>query len=164
MSHNLFVNGESYLDADSCQVIGMKGTCQSLVSHSLQYHDQVLFMEFSRQEYWSWQPFPSPGDLPNPGIKPTSHIFCTGRWVLYHYCHLESPLMAQTVKNLPEMRETQVHSLGWEDLLEKGMATNSSILAWRIPWTKEGERERNKVPICIHKLRKLLFIAVAKKY
>ena len=45
--------------------------------------------------------------------------------------------MAQTVKNLPLMKETQVRSLDQEDPLEKGMATNSSILAWRIPWTEE---------------------------
>ena len=41
------------------------------------------------------------------------------------------------VKNLPAMQETQVLPLGWEDPLEKGMATQSSILAWRIPWTEE---------------------------
>ena len=41
------------------------------------------------------------------------------------------------VKNLPAMRKTQVQSLGREDPLEKGMATHSSILAWRIPWTEE---------------------------
>ena len=41
------------------------------------------------------------------------------------------------VKNLPAMWETWVRSLGWEDPLEKGMATHSSILAWRIPWTAE---------------------------
>ena len=46
-------------------------------------------------------------------------------------------LVAQTVKNLPAMQETRVQSLGWEDLLEKGMATHSSILAWKIPWTEE---------------------------
>ena len=46
-------------------------------------------------------------------------------------------LMAQTVKNLPARQETPVRSLGWEDPLEKGMATHSSILAWRIPWTEE---------------------------
>ena len=46
-------------------------------------------------------------------------------------------LVAQMVKNLPAMQETQVQSLGPEDLLEKGMATHSSILAWRIPWTEE---------------------------
>ena len=46
-------------------------------------------------------------------------------------------LVAQMVKNLPAMQETQVQSLGPEDLLEKGMATHPSILAWRIPWTEE---------------------------
>ena len=43
--------------------------------------------------------------------------------------------MAQLVKNLPEMLETWVWSLGWEDPLGKGMAMHSNILAWRIPWT-----------------------------
>ena len=43
--------------------------------------------------------------------------------------------VAQLVKNTPAMRETWVPSLGWEDPLEKGKATHSSILAWRIPWT-----------------------------
>ena len=46
-------------------------------------------------------------------------------------------LVAQTVKHLPTMRETWVRSLGWEDPLEKEMATHSSILAWRIPWIEE---------------------------
>ena len=45
-------------------------------------------------------------------------------------------LLAQMVKRLPAMRETQVRFLGWEDPLEKGMATHSSILSWRIPWTE----------------------------
>ena len=45
--------------------------------------------------------------------------------------------MAQLVKNPPAMQETWVRSLGWEDTLEKGMATHSSILAWRTPWTEE---------------------------
>ena len=44
------------------------------------------------------------------------------------------------VKNLPAMQETQVQSLGQEDPLEKGMATHSSILAWRIPWREEPDR------------------------
>ena len=46
-------------------------------------------------------------------------------------------LVAQLVKNLPAVRETQVRSLGWEDPLEKEMATHSSILAWKISWTEE---------------------------
>ena len=45
--------------------------------------------------------------------------------------------MVQTVRNLPVIQETWVQSLGWEDLLEKEMATHSSILAWRIPWIEE---------------------------
>ena len=51
---------------------------------------------------------------------------------------------AQTVKNLPAMQETKVLSLDREDPLEKEMATHSSILAWRIPWTEEpGERNQS---------------------
>ena len=46
-------------------------------------------------------------------------------------------LVDQTVKNLPAMEETWVRSLGWEDALEEGMATHSSVLAWRIPWAEE---------------------------
>ena len=49
-------------------------------------------------------------------------------------------LVAQMVKNLPTTQETQVQSLGWEDALEKGIATHSSILAWKIPWTEEPGR------------------------
>ena len=49
-------------------------------------------------------------------------------------------LVAQKVKCLPAMRETQVQSLGWEDPLEKEMATHSSTLAWEIPWTEEPRR------------------------
>ena len=48
--------------------------------------------------------------------------------------------MAQMVKNLPAMKEIWVQSLGWEDALEKGMATHSSILTWRSPWTEEPGR------------------------
>ena len=46
-------------------------------------------------------------------------------------------LVAQLVKNLSAMQETWIRSLGWEDLLEEGMATHSSILTWRIPMTEE---------------------------
>ena len=50
---------------------------------------------------------------------------------------LWASLMAQRLKRLPAVQETQVRSLGWEDPLEKEMATHSSILAWEIPWTEE---------------------------
>ena len=67
--------------------------------------------------------------------------------LLYFYKHLSyfsevitsvrASLVAQTVKNLPAMRETPVRSLDWEDPLGMGMATHSNFLAWRIPWTEE---------------------------
>ena len=52
----------------------------------------------------------------------------------FHF-HFWAFPVAQLVKNSPAMQKTWVRSPGWEDLLEKGMATHSSILAWRIPWT-----------------------------
>ena len=58
-------------------------------------------------------------------------------WVKKPCVFLLASLGAQSVKNPPAMQETWVSSLGWEDPLEKEMATHSSILAWRIPWTEE---------------------------
>ena len=127
-------------------------------------------------------PFPSPGDLPNPGIKPrspaleadaltseppgktipkkgngkkklnyctTAHISCPSKVMLkilrkteeqeYFPAHSIRPasLVAQRVKRLPAVQETQVRTPGWEDPLEKEMTTHSSTVAWRIPWTEE---------------------------
>ena len=70
---------------------------------------------------------------------------CLMRATLPYPCHSfntvyqasNASLVAQLVKNLPAMQETWVWSLGWEDPLEKGMATHSSILSWRIPQTEE---------------------------
>ena len=107
-------------------------------------------MEFSRQEYWSRLPFPTPVDLPNPGIQPASlgspalagGFFITespGNTSYIGHCYFESltsdwiSLVAQMAKRLPTMRETQVQSLGREDHLEKEMATHSSVLSRRIP-------------------------------
>ena len=58
----------------------------------------------------------------------------------YQFSSARASLVAQLVKNPPTMRETWVRSLGGEDPLEKGKATHSSILAWRIPWTEEPGR------------------------
>ena len=52
-------------------------------------------------------------------------------------CYIWASLVAQTLKNLSAVQETWVQLLGWKDPLENGMATHSSILAWRIPWTEE---------------------------
>ena len=58
----------------------------------------------------------------------------------YTYVHIHTFLVAQTVKHLPTVPETRVQSLGWKDPLEKEMATPSSTLAWKIPWTEERGR------------------------
>ena len=60
---------------------------------------------------------------------------------MYKFLNMSfSSLIAQLVKNLPAMWETWAQSLGWEDPLQKGKATHSSILAWRIPWTVSSMR------------------------
>ena len=67
-------------------------------------------------------------------IYTNMHIYYN---ICINMCVLGASLVAQLVKNLPAMQETQVQFPGWEDPLEKEMATLSSILAWRIPWTEE---------------------------
>ena len=67
-----------------------------------------------------------PGSIPGPGRS-------AGEGIGYPLQYSWASLVAQLVKNLPTMWETWVLSLGWEDSLEKGIATHSSILAWRIP-------------------------------
>ena len=74
-----------------------------------------------------------PGSIPGLGRS-------SGVGIGYPFQFSWASLVAQTVKNLPAMQETLVLSLGWEDLLEKAMATHSSILAWRTPWTEEPGR------------------------
>ena len=75
---------------------------------------------------------------------------CSLSLVSPSYLHLASiaSLMALMVKNLPETQETLVRSLGREDPLEKEMATHSSIIAWRIPWTEEPGGHRGGPPVC----------------
>ena len=65
--------------------------------------------------------------------------FFVSMWHDYIYIYMAS-LVAQIVNCLPTMQDTQVQSLGWEDLLEKEMVTQSSTLAWKIPWMEEPGR------------------------
>ena len=69
-----------------------------------------------------------PGSIPGSGRS-------TGKGIGYPLQYSWASLVAQLIKNPPAMWETWARSLGWEDPLEKGKATHSSILAWRIPWT-----------------------------
>ena len=117
-------------------------------------------MGFSRSEYWSGVPLPSP-EMTRGIFKiwnQYSQMIClsfihyNNEKLVYsedivHFWHISSKLgkyrnksgltlfIAQLVKNPPAMQETWVQSLGWEDPLEKGKATHSTILAWRSPWT-----------------------------
>ena len=141
-------------------------------------HQAPPSMEFSRPEYWSGLPFPSPEDLPDPEIEPGSPALQADSllpepWgkTIVNSCYTfpktcardtrmrrrmegrtgkqacsgkeslpGASLVALTVENLPAMWENRVQSLGWEDPLEKWMATLSSILAWEIPRTEEPGR------------------------
>ena len=71
-----------------------------------------------------------PGSIPGLGRSP-------GEGIGYPLQYSWASLVAQLVKNPPTMQESWVRFLGWEDPVEKGMATHSSILTWRIPWTEE---------------------------
>ena len=84
-------------------------------------------MGFSKQEYWRGLPFPPPGDLPDPGIKPTSLKSPT--LIGGFFMTVPQSSTVKMVKNPPVMQETGVKSLGQEDLLEKKIAVHSSILA-----------------------------------
>ena len=104
-------------------------------------------MGFPRQEYWGGLPFPPPGDLPNPGIKPItleSAALAGGFLITSTPWGLEGTdpkvrdreFPGSVIKNLPANAgdtETRVRSLGWEDALGKEMATHPSIPAWEIP-------------------------------
>ena len=79
--------------------------------------------------------------LPDDILTTKKHCFKSELWGKHLLVRIKIwPVVAQMVKCLPTMRETQVQSLGWEDLLEKEMAIHSSTLAWKIPWMEEPGR------------------------
>ena len=129
------------------------GRLQSMVSLGVG-HDQATSLSLFTFMHWrrKWQPTPvfltgeSQGRGSLLGCRLWGHTESDMTEVTQHsiaqhsiaYIHLyRAFLVAQTAKNLPTMWETWVQSLGWEDPLEQEMATPSSILAWRIPWTEE---------------------------
>ena len=77
---------------------------------------------------------------PNPILTVLGEADFTNYRINGSIAYIGASLVAQAVKNLPAMQETWIQFLGWEDSLEKEMATHSSILAWRIPWTEEPGR------------------------
>ena len=95
----------------------------------------------SRMSRWDTEKLRLPIDTQR--CSPEDELMCTSSVSFDHLKKIIlkiASLVVQMVKNLSSMLETQVQSLGWQDPLEKGMATHSSILAWRIPWTEEPGR------------------------
>ena len=84
-----------------------------------------------------------PSLIPGSGRSP-------GEGIGYPLQYSWASLVAQLVKNLPTMRETWVRSLGWEDPLEKGKATHSSILTWRIPWGHKQSDTTEPLSLLLH--------------
>ena len=113
------------------------------ICHSLLHASVELWF---LQQLWLWM-----AEVPSRLQKlsslkyPEMLIFSTGCLQMLLSCNLICPFypfypVAQTIKHLPTMRETQVRSLGREDPLEKEMVTHSSSLAWKIPWTEKHGR------------------------
>ena len=112
------------------------------MSYNGHHNRQLFWMSFMEMAThssvlaWRIPGMEEPGGLPSLGSHRVGHD-----WSDLAAAAAAAPswafLVAQTVKNLPAVWETQVRSLGWEDPLEKGLATHSSILAWRSPWTEE---------------------------
>ena len=107
-------------------------------SINLLCHDFWYIRICSCMFVWIWH---HPGLFPYL-IQLCSQLCAATANILHSICYWPNnnwaSLVAQTVKNLPAMQETQVQSLGQEDPLEKGMANHSNILTWRIPWTEES--------------------------
>ena len=107
-------------------------------------HQAPHSMGFSRQEYWSGVPLPSPtvtwymvNGTPLPILLVWDTIDIPLFNMAIYILHMDFP--GGSDSDLPAVQESWVWSLGSEDPLEKGMATHSSILAWRIPWMEEPE-------------------------
>ena len=96
---------------------------------SLSWSIRILF------KIYLYRFFPPFSTLPIP--YPVAFCFLTLIYQMKHLIPSWASLVSKMVKNLSAIEETQDQSLGWEDPLEEGMATHSSILAWKIPWTEQ---------------------------
>ena len=120
------INMMSFLKGEGCSGFRSSGQVVRVVKHclSLRNWSSLSSLALGHRSTLIFPLIPTP-----KGRNATSlHFFS---------CLVETSLVAQTIKRLPTMREIWVQSLGWEDPLEKEMATQSSILVWKIPWTEE---------------------------
>ena len=130
------------------QDLWIQSACHSLLL-PWQFHPLYRKLHFPLARLGTWVHFPFSFVLffpLSPSLRPlqmvTEYWWPFSKLVFSFYLPHPSPdlrasLVAQLVKNLSAMQETWVWSLNWNDLLEEGMATHSSVLAWRIPWTEE---------------------------
>ena len=108
---------------------GLGRSAEEGIGYPLQYSWALLVAQLVKNPPAMWEA--NLGSIPGSGRSP-------GEGIGYPLQYSWASLVAQTVKNLSAMPGTWVRSLGWEDPLEEGMATHSSIPAWRIPWTEES--------------------------
>ena len=106
----------------------MQTACKTLIEDNLGFPDSSVGKESACNAE-------DPSSIPGSGRSAAEGI---GYPLQYSW----ASLVAQLVKNPPAMQETWLRSLGWEDPLEKGKATHSTILAWRIPWTVHSKRSQ----------------------
>ena len=112
---------------------GLQSMGSRRVRHDFTFTFHFHALEKEMATHSAFLPGKSYGQRSLAGYNPWGHKEFVMTEATEHIV-LWASLVAQLVKNLPAMQETWVQSLGWEDLLEKGTATHSSILAWRIPW------------------------------
>ena len=98
-------------------------------------HQPPLSMGFSRQEYSSRLPCPSPGDLPNPGIQPVSYVSSIGRWGLYHSCHPGSPSKQNQFSSVQLLKQ-QIKKVK-QPWCRKLQTQITERLGWHILWSLE---------------------------
>ena len=151
-----------HLAVEKCKLKQWRVTCHWLKGHHKKAYKEKLqeSMWIKRNITWfSWDcilvigttrtlwrflkkvkiELPSDQAIPLMGASRGNHSWLRQRTLCFTLAlfTIATSLVAQTVRHLPTMWETRVQSLGWEDLLEKKMATHSSILAWQIPWMEE---------------------------
>ena len=127
------------MSLSSCQARKNGAVIIPLISCLVLLGEMSVVLEWMRMPYGGTSHISSlaPGRQPAHSHSDSSPSTTLDLSVTHTLLEVILPLVAEAVKNLPEMQETRVQSLCQEDPLEKGMETHSSILAWRIPWTEE---------------------------
>jgi len=99
----------------------------------------------SRQEYWSRMPFPTPGDLLHPGIKPTSFVSCTGRWILYYWATWEAHLSTHLIVKVHQNQHRWFAIQSESHSMTSGTALKTTTnLKWQVSWVEVCSKKHTK--------------------